>query len=85
MNTTGKMIYTMQEKCPYVYASSTISDPLSLIRPKVIKHFSCSVQLSMKLVMLINLKAEHEKLSANYENANNSWHFHISRENFIIS
>ena len=58
--------------------------------PKVIKLFSCSTHLSMKFGMLINLKlltiansfylyiAEHEIFSANkYENANNSWHFHI--------
>ena len=58
--------------------------------PKVIKRFSCSTQLSMKFLLLINLKlliipnvfllniAEHEIFSANkYENANNSWHFHI--------
>ena len=51
--------------------------------PEVIKHFSSSTQLSMKLFMLINLKlltvansfllnlAEHENFSANkYENAN---------------
>ena len=54
------------------------------------KTFSCSTQLSMKNVLLINLKfltiaksfllniAEHENFSANkYENANYSWHFHI--------
>ena len=58
--------------------------------PKVIKHFSCSTQLSMKFFMLINFKlltiahsfllnvAEHENFSANkYENANYCWHFHI--------
>ena len=58
--------------------------------PEVIKLFSCSTQLSMKFFMLVNLKlltmpiffllniAEHENFSANkYENANNSWHFHI--------
>ena len=51
--------------------------------PEVIKPFSCSTQLSMKFVLLINLKllsipntfllnmAEHENFSANkYENAN---------------
>ena len=60
------------------------------IRPEVIKLFSCSTQLSMKFVRLINLKlliivnyfllniAEHENFSANkYENANYCWHFHI--------
>ena len=54
------------------------------------KLFSCSTQLSMKFVLLINLKiltfansfllniTEHENFSANkYENANYSWHFHI--------
>ena len=58
--------------------------------PEVIKRFSCSTQLSMKFVLLINLKlltnansflrnkAEHENFSANkYENANFCWHFHI--------
>ena len=57
---------------------------------KVIKLFSCSTQLSMKFVLLINLKlliiansfsldkAEHEILSANkYEIVNYCWHFHI--------
>ena len=52
--------------------------------------FSCSTQLSMKFVLLINLKllfiaiffmqniAKDEIFSANkYENANNSSHFHI--------
>ena len=51
--------------------------------PEVIKLFSCSTQLSMKFVLLINLKlltiansfllniAEHETFSANeYKNAN---------------
>ena len=58
--------------------------------PEVIKLFSCSTQLSMKFVLLTNLKllkiahlfllniAEHESFSANkYENANYYWHFHI--------
>ena len=58
--------------------------------PEVIKLFSCSTQLSMKFVLLMNIKLltiansflrnidEHEKFSANkYENANYSWHFHI--------
>ena len=58
--------------------------------PEVIKLFSCSDQLSMTFVLLINLKlltisnsfllniAEHENFSANkYENANYYWHFHI--------
>ena len=58
--------------------------------PKVIKLFSCSTQLSMKFVLLINLKlltianafflniAEHKNFSANkYENAN---YIFISRE-----
>ena len=52
--------------------------------------FSCSSQLSMKFVLLINIKlliiansflrniAEHEIFSADkYENANFCWHFHI--------
>ena len=58
--------------------------------PEFIKNFSCSTQLSMNFVLLINLKlltisysfllniAEHENFSANkYENANYCWHFHI--------
>ena len=58
--------------------------------PEVIKLFACSTQLSMKFVLLINLKfliitnssllnvAEQEHFSANeYENANYCWHFHI--------
>ena len=61
-----------------------------VILPQGYKTFSCSTKLSMKFFMLINLKlltmpnflllliAEHENFSANkYENANNSWHFHI--------
>ena len=61
--------------------------------PEVIKLFSCSTQLNMKFVLLINLKlltiamffllniAEHENFSVNkYENANNSWHFHIYKQ-----
>ena len=64
--------------------------------PKVIKHFSCSTHLSIKFVLLINLKlltiaysfllniAEHENFSCNkYENC---WHFHIyEQRNFILS
>ena len=59
--------------------------------PEVIKLFSCSTQLSMKFVLLINLQlltiansfllniAEHGNFSANkYENANYCWHFHIN-------
>ena len=58
--------------------------------PEVIKLFSCSTQLSVKFVLLKNLKlltianafllyiAQHEIFSANkYENANYCWHFHI--------
>ena len=58
--------------------------------PEVIKLFSCSTQMSMKFVVLTNLKLlsvansfllhinEHENFSANkYENANYCWHFHI--------
>ena len=58
--------------------------------PEIIKLFSCSTQLSTKFFMLINLKlltmanssllniAENEIFPVNkYENANNSWHFHI--------
>ena len=58
--------------------------------PEVIKLFSCSTQLSMKFVLLINLKlltiansfllniAEDENFSADkYENANYCWHYLI--------
>ena len=61
--------------------------------PEVIKLFSCSTELSMKLVLLIKLKlltitnsfllniAEHETFSTNkYENANYIWHFHIYKQ-----
>ena len=61
-----------------------------ILGPEVIKLFSCSPQLRLKFVLLINLKlltiansvllntAEHENFSANkYENANYCWHFHI--------
>ena len=57
---------------------------------EVIKVFSCSTQLSMKFVMLINLKVltianlfllnitRHEKFSANrYENANYHGHLYL--------
>ena len=66
------------------------SEALGHPGPEVIKLFSCSTQLSMKFLLLINLKlltiansfllniAEHEIFSANkYENANYCWHFHI--------
>ena len=67
--------------------------------PEVIKLFSCSTQLSMKFVLLINLKlltiansfllntAEHETFSANkYENATIVGIFiFISGENFMLS
>ena len=56
----------------------------------VIKLFSCSTQLSMKFVLLINIKllntaisfllniTERENFSTHkYENANYCWHFHI--------
>ena len=48
--------------------------------PELIKLFF--FMLSIKFSLLINMKmptiAEHEIFSANrYENANNSWHFHI--------
>ena len=65
---------------------------------EVIKFFSCSTQLSMKFVLLINLRlltvansfllniAEHENLSANkYESANYCIFIFISRENFMVS
>ena len=67
--------------------------------PEVIKHFTYSTQLSMKLILLINLKvltlansfllnlSDHENLSANkYENAKFVGIFiFISRENFMLS
>ena len=58
-----------------------LSIRLSLIRrlhgPEVIKPFSCSTQLSIKTFFMLN-SAEHKIFSTNkYENANNSWHFHI--------
>ena len=57
--------------------------------PEVRQIFSCSNKLSMKFILLVNLKltiansfllniAEQENFSANkYENANYCWHFHI--------
>ena len=61
-----------------------------ILGPEVIKLFSCSTQLSMKFILLINLKlltiansfllnlSEHEIFSANkYEIANFCWHFDI--------
>ena len=68
--------------------------------PELIKLFSCSTQLSMKFVLLINIKlltiansflrniAEHENFSANeYENANTivGIFIFISREIFMLS
>ena len=68
--------------------------------PEVIKPFSCSTQLSMKFVLLINIKlltiansflqnnAEHENFSVNkYENANNIVGIFIfsSREILMLS
>ena len=67
-----------------------LAQPSQRTKPEVIKLFSCSTQLSMNFVLLINLKlliiansfllntAEHENFSANkYENANICWHLHI--------
>ena len=86
------MGHTMQKR---VYKHMRTSRPRSGFAfmqsgPEVIKLFSCSTQLSMKSVLLINHKliiiknsfllniAEHENFSANkYENANYCWHFHI--------
>ena len=77
-------------KCTYSDHTTVYILNIGTPGPKVIKLFSCSTQLSMKFVLLINPKlltianffliniAEHEIFSANkYENANNSWHFHI--------
>ena len=63
--------------------------------PKVIKLFSCSTQISMKFVLLINPKlltilnsfllniAEHENFSANkYENANLAEHENFSAKKY---
>ena len=71
------------------FSRTRVKQPYNLAS-EVIKLFSCSTQLSMKFVRLINLKlltiansfllntAEHENFSANkYENANYCWHFHI--------
>ena len=64
--------------------------------PEVIKLFSCSTQLSMNFVLLINLKllttansfllniAEHENFSANkYENANLNWYFSSPEQSLV--
>ena len=81
----------MPENTFFVYQIyPKFSDNLHSAVPEVIKLFSCSTQLSMKFVLLINLKlltiansfllnlSEHENFSANnYENANFCWHFHI--------
>ena len=69
---------------------SDVAAQLSATRSRIYKPFSCSTQLSMQFVLLINLKllttansfllniTEHENFSANkYENANCCWHFHI--------
>ena len=77
-------------KILFVWSNVTFISHSDLNQARGYKNFSCSTQLSMKLVLLINLKlltmansfllniAEHEIYSANkYENANKSWHFHI--------
>ena len=80
-------------ECTQNRTTETIPDP------EVIKLFSCSAQLSMKFVLLINLKllitansfllniAEHEHFFANkYENANYCGiYIFISREDFTLS
>ena len=73
------------EKCKQKSTSISLVRKLGENLPgsEVIKLFSCSTQISMKFVLLINLKilamaisfllniAEHEHFSANkYENAN---------------
>ena len=78
--------------CPYSTLTRQCKQAPGILQPcpEAIKLFSCSIQLSMKFVQLINLKlltivnsfllniAEHENFSANkYENANYCWHFHI--------
>ena len=78
--------YCIYHNCSGTQAGVDSLDP----GPEVIKLFSCSAQLSMKFVLLLNLKlltiadsfllnlAKHEHFSANkYENANSCWHFHI--------
>ena len=70
----------------------TLADPV-WSGPEVVKLLLCSTQLSMKFVLLINLKlltiansvllniSEHENFSANqYENANYCWHFYIYQQ-----
>ena len=66
---------------------------------EVIKPFSCSAQLSMKFILIINLKlviianslllntVEQENFSAHtYENTNYNWAFsYLSIENFMLS
>ena len=77
----------------------TMIDCMDLSGPDVIKLVSCLTQLSMKFVLIVNLKlltiantfllniVEHENFSANkYENANYCYiNFIISREKFIRS
>ena len=70
-----------------IFTIITLSGVVDLSLPKIIKLFSCSTQLSMKFVLLINLKlltiansfllniGEHENFSAN--KYGNCWHFHI--------
>ena len=58
--------------------------------PEVIKHFSCSTQLSKKFKLLIHHEITHIKLNFRFkspnlviypankcENTNNCWHFNI--------
>ena len=91
----SRAIYTVCYLGYYMYIYSKNSERhawASIVEagPEVIKPFSCSTQLSMKFVLLINLNlliiansfllniAEHENFSANkYENVNYCWHFHI--------
>ena len=67
-----------------------VSNVVERSGPRGYKTFLCSIQLSMKFVLLMNLNlltivnsfslniAERENFSANkYENANYCWHFHI--------
>ena len=84
VNTEGPDKPALLVKIFYLYGGNESHSPMVIIL------FSCSTQLGMKFVLLINLIlpiiansfllniAEHENFSANkYENANYCWHFHI--------
>ena len=93
-------VFTQSIRTPYLLTIHVLNlvskylldewQTMQTLAPEVINFFSCSTQLSMNFVLLINLKlltsansflhnmAEHENFSANkYENDNFCWHFHI--------